>query len=229
MLSCAPSAPSMEHSAVRADALARMRSQACMQRADAFAEACMRKHARSPALPPLQCALRPALLRSHVLRRQGHTEHAKFQFCEASRYDLRECSGNSARSREKLCFGNNTRRGCDLKNRNHMLWGSPARLSYASGPKSRDMGCSYASGTTRRRDMRDVVAPYVICTILTVGNTGGANPDPRYASGTPLPRNTLVVKNSYARPRIPLRPHSLRCACPTNHRFVACAPPAPIP
>ena len=46
--------------------------------------------------------------------------------------------------------------------------------------------------------MRDVVAPYVICTILTVGNTGGANPDPRYASGTPLPRNTLVVKNSYA-------------------------------
>ena len=111
MLSCAPSAPSMEHSAVRADALARMRSQACMQRADAFAEACMRKHARSPALPPLQCALRPALLRSHVLRRQGHTEHAKFQFCEASRYDLRECSGNSALSREKLCFGNNARTG----------------------------------------------------------------------------------------------------------------------
>ena len=154
MLSCAPSAPSMEHSAVRADALARMRSQACMQRADAFAEACMRKHARSPALPPLQCALRPALLRSHVLRRQGHTD-TKFQFCEASRYDLRECFGNRTRSREKLCFGNiarsrekscatgwrtnsnrrvfghmTVRRSagiCDLKNRNHTLWGSPAR------------------------------------------------------------------------------------------------------
>ena len=53
--------------------------------------------------------------------------------------------------------------------------------------------------------MRDVVAPYVICTILTVGNTGGANPDPRYASGTPTPRNTLVVKNSYASGISPVR------------------------
>jgi hypothetical protein len=85
-----------------------------------------------------------------------------------------------------------------LMNRNHTLWGSTARLSYVCGAKSRDMGCSYARGTTRRRDMRDVVAPYVICTILTVGNTGGANPDPRYAGGATRLRNRLLVKNSYA-------------------------------
>ena len=196
----------------------------------------MRKHARSPALPPLQCALRPALLCSHVLRRQGHTD-TKFQFCEASRYDLRECFGNRTRSRERMCFGNiarsrekscatgwrtnsnrrvfghmTVRRSagiCDLKNQNHTLWGSPARLSYASGAKSRDMGCSYARGTTRRRDMPDVVAPYVIGTILTVGNTGGANTDPRYAGGATRVRNRLLVKNSYARRFLPFSPRKV--------------------
>ena len=87
---------------------------------------------------------------------------------------------------------------CDLKTRNYTLWGSTARLSYASGAKSRDMGCSYARGTTRRRDMPDVVAPYVIGTILTVENTGGANTDPRYAGGATRVRNRLLVKISYA-------------------------------
>ena len=101
-----------------------------------------------------------------------------------------------------------------LMNRNHTLWGSTARLSYASGAKSRDMGCSYARGTTRRRDMRDVVAPYVICTILTVGNTGGANPDPRYAGGATRVRNRLLVKNSYASGIFPS--HGLPCYGPDN-------------
>ena len=87
---------------------------------------------------------------------------------------------------------------CDLKSRNHTVWGSTARLSYVCGAKSRDVGCSYARGTTRRRDMPDVVAPYVIGTILTVGNTGGANTDPRYAGGATRVRNRLLVKNSYA-------------------------------
>ena len=73
-----------------------------------------------------------------------------------------------------------------LMNRNHMLWGSTARLSYVCGAKSRDMGCSYARGTTRRRDMRDVVSPYVIGTILTVGNTGGADTDPKVYRDTPV-------------------------------------------
>ena len=61
---------------------ARTRWLACMQRADALASmhaarsargwVCVGMHAEactSPALPPLQCALRPALLRSHVLAR----------------------------------------------------------------------------------------------------------------------------------------------------------------
>ena len=87
---------------------------------------------------------------------------------------------------------------CDLKSRNHTVWGSTARLSYVCGAKSRDVGCSYARGTTRRRDMPDVVAPYVIGTILTVGNTGGANTDPRYAGGATRVRNRLLVKISYA-------------------------------
>ena len=94
---------------------------------------------------------------------------------------------------------------CDLKSRNHTVWGSTARLSYVCGAKSRDMGCSYARGTTRRRDMPDVVAPYVIGTILTVGNTSGANTDPRYAGGATRVRNRLLVKNSYARRRMPFR------------------------
>ena len=51
--------------------------------------------------------------------------------------------------------------------------------------------------------MRDVVSPYVICTILTVGNTGGANTDPRYAGGATRVRNRLMVKNSYARRLMP--------------------------
>ena len=90
-----------------------------------------------------------------------------------------------------------------LMNRKHPLWGSTARLSYVCGAKSRDVGCSYARGTTRRRDMPDVVAPYVLGTILTVGNTGGANTDPRYAGGATRVRNRLLVKNSYARRFMP--------------------------
>ena len=46
--------------------------------------------------------------------------------------------------------------------------------------------------------MPDVVAPYVIGTILTVENTGGANTDPRYAGGATRVRNRLLVKISYA-------------------------------
>ena len=131
------------------DALASMHAARGCVCGGMHAEACTKSRA-----PPLQCALRPALLRSHVLRRQGHTD-TKFQFCEASRYDLRECFGNRTRSREKLCFGNiaqsrekscatgwrtnsnrrvfghmTVRRSagiCDLKNRNHTLWGSPPR------------------------------------------------------------------------------------------------------
>ena len=90
---------SMEHSTVRADALVGMHAaRGCARKHACSAERAwmgLRRHAcgsMHEVLRSLRSSVHsglPALLRSHV--ELDDDSKAKFQFCEASRYDLRLC------------------------------------------------------------------------------------------------------------------------------------------